>query len=95
MYAWPMNIAIMSSANTAWTMCASCMLERVVARPGTIWSSTKPETITATPSPSRPAQNTIFSPALKRPDGGDSPPSMPPARSSHFTSDLLGQLLCR
>jgi hypothetical protein len=95
MYAWPMNIAIMSSAKMPCTMCAICMLERVVARPGTRWSSTKPETITATPRKSRPPQKTIFSPALKRCDGGCSPPSMPPALSSHFTSSLLGRLLAR
>ena len=90
-----MNIAMMNIDAMAWTMCATCICGRVRSSPGTILSSTNPETMTNVASTNRPPQKTIFSPALKRPDGGCSPPSMPPARISHLTSPRAGRLLGR
>jgi hypothetical protein len=87
-----MNIAMMNIDATAWTIWTTCICGRVSSSPGTILSSAKPEAMTNTPRKSSPPQKTIFSPALKRPDGGCSPPSMPPARISQRTSSREGRL---
>jgi hypothetical protein len=63
-------VTIMPTAMTACTMCATCIWPRVYCMPGIRWSSTRPEPATSRPISTTPSQNTTFSPALKRPDGG-------------------------
>ena len=44
------------------------------------------------PSANTPPQKITFSPALKRPDGGSSPPNRPPPLRSQFQSARSGEL---
>ena len=89
---WPRNIAIISIAAAACSMCATCICPRVFAIPGAIWFSTMPETATSTPGSSRPPQNISFPPAWKGCAGPSRPPNIPPKRTSHFQSPSRGRL---